>query len=576
MSKDESQLDFEESSKRFGRYKVLEHLAKGGMAQIYKAETPNGKVFTLKKILSDFSSNPEFIKMFLEEAKISLQLKNPHIVRVLDFGQVDGVYFLAMEYVFGRDLGTLLRTCVEKKVYVPIEVACFMMLQCAKALDYAHTWVDELGKPSEIVHRDISPPNILVSYNGEPKILDFGIAKAQRSPNRRNTRSGVLKGKFSYMSPEQATGQPLSGSSDQFSLGIVLHELLTCRSLFYSKDEMETLERVRKADVPAPRKFRPEIPVELEKIVMKSLSRRTRSRFKSCREFAEALRDFLRKNYPRTDARTVARFTRSLFPQDFQTRSQSALKEGWVDVLVSGGADEDLLLDRTFSEEMAQRHLGASRSESLSAWQKALYDPHVNAQLKSWAWKTALVGGILGLGVWGWKGGYLQRLPQMTTAAVSQILNYDWARYFSTAESKSAPATPPAEAKTPPEAVPFGGFAYWKQMADEAEANGRWEEAEVALKRAIEINPFETSLQTRREFVMIYQGQLDSGCRYFQTTPDVGPADKLLASSICAEGRGDWIKAASGYQDFLRLYAQDPRAAKVSWALKQLRGKIQQ
>jgi serine/threonine protein kinase len=576
LSKDESKLDFEESSKRFGRYKVLEHLAKGGMAQIYKAETPNGKVFTLKKILSDFSSNPEFIKMFLEEAKISLQLKNSHIVRVLDFGQVEGVYFLAMEYVFGRDLGTLLRTCVEKKVYVPIDVACFMMLQCAKALDYAHTWVDELGKPSEIVHRDISPPNILVSYNGEPKILDFGIAKAQRSPNRRNTRSGVLKGKFSYMSPEQATGQTLTGSSDQFSLGIVFHELLTCRSLFYSKDEMETLERVRKADVPAPRKFRPEIPVELEKIVMKSLSRKTRSRFKSCREFAEAIRDFLRKNYPRTDARTVARFARSLFPQDFQARSQSALREGWVDVLVSGGADDDLLLDRTFSEEMAQRHLGADRNESLSAWQRALYDPHVNAQVKSWIWKSALIIGVMGLGALGWSSGYIERLPQAASTTFNRLLNFDWAAYLSTAGSKPTPSVTSTHTKTPNETVPFGGFAYWKQMADEAEANGRWEEAETALKRAIEINPFETSLQTRREFVTLYQGQLDSSCRYFQTTSDVSPADKLLASSICAEGRGDWIKAASGYQDFLRLYAQDPRSAKVSWALKQLRGKIQQ
>ncbi len=545
------------------------------MAQIYKAETPNGKVFTLKKILSDFSSNPEFIKMFLEEAKISLQLKNPHIVRVLDFGQVEGVYFLAMEYVFGRDLGTLLRTCVEKKVYVPIDVACFMMLQCAKALDYAHTWVDELGKPSEIVHRDISPPNILISYNGEPKILDFGIAKAQRSPNRRNTRSGVLKGKFSYMSPEQATGQPLNGSSDQFSLGIVLHELLTCRSLFYSKDEMETLERVRKADVPAPRKFRPEIPKELEKIVMKSLSRKTRSRFKSCREFAEALRDFLRTNYPRTDARTVARFTRSLFPQDFQTRSQSALREGWVDVLVAGGADEDLLLDKTFSEEMAQRHLGADRRENVSVWQRALYDPHVNAQVKSWIWKSALIVGVMGLGAVGWSGGYIQRLPQAASTTFNQLLSFDWAAYLSTAGSKPTPSVTNTDTKSPDETVPFGGFAYWKKLADEAEANGQWEEAEVALKRAIEINPFETSLQSRREFVSLYQGQLDSGCRYFQTTPDVSPADKLLASSICAEGRGDWIKAASGYQDFLRLYAQDPRASKVSWALKQLRGKIQ-
>ncbi len=554
---------------------MLEHLAKGGMAQIYKAETPNGKVFTLKKILSDFSSNPEFIKMFLEEAKISLQLKNPHIVRVLDFGQVDGVYFLAMEYVFGRDLGTLLRTCVEKKVYVPIDIACFMMLQCAKALDYAHTWVDELGKPSEIVHRDISPPNILISYNGDPKILDFGIAKAQRSPNRRNTRSGVLKGKFSYMSPEQAHGEALTGSSDQFSLGIVLHELLTCRSLFYSKDEMETLERVRKADVPAPRKFRPEIPAALEKIVMKSLSRKTRSRFKSCREFAEALRDFLRKNYPRTDARTVARFVRSLFPQDFQTRSQSALREGWVDVLVSGGADEELLLDRTFSEEMAQRHLGSSRNENLSAWQKALYDPRVNAQLKSWAWKIALIGAFLALGIAGWTGGYIQRVPQWTLATVHQLLSHDWSGKSSPAESKTTTPTTSAEIKTPKEAIPFGGFAYWKQLADEAEANGRWEEAEVALRRAIEINPFEKSLQNRKEFVALYQGQLDSSCRYFQTNPDIESADKLLAASICAEGRGDWIKAASGYQDFLRLYAQDPRAAKVSWALKQLRGRIQ-
>jgi len=570
--------DAETTAQKFGRYRILEHLAKGGMAQIYKAETPNNKVFTLKKILSDFSSNPEFIKMFLEEAKISLKLKSPHIVRVLDFGQYEGVYFLAMEYVFGRDIGTLLRTCVEKRVYIPIDVACFIAYQCARGLDYAHSFVDDFGRASVIIHRDISPPNILLSYNGESKILDFGIAKAQRSTNRRNTRSGVLKGKFSYMSPEQASGLPLTGSSDLFSLGIVLHELLTCQSLFYSKDEMETLERVRGAKVDSPRKSRPEIPVALDKIVMKSLAKKPRSRFKGCKEFADALRDFLKENYPKTDSRTVARFVRAIFPEDFQKRSHQARNEGWMDVLVSGGADEDLLLDRSIFEEGALRQPHRTQSDELSTWQKALYDPQINSKIKVILHHFLIGFLIVGLVALGWSTGVIQKIPataeNWTLEALKTVRPGD--STSNTPQGSTSNQGSAKVSKAPEGSIPFGGFAYWKDAADKAEAEERWEDADLALKRAIEINPFESSLIARKAFVQIHQGNLDSSCQFFQVNTEVQPADKLLAIAICAEGQGDFFKAASGYQDFLKRFPNDSRASKVSWALKHLKAKIQE
>lgn len=538
---------------RFGRYTLMEPLAKGGMAQIYKAITPNGKIFTLKKILQDYSDNPEFIKMFLEEAKISLNLKHPNIVRVLDFGQVDGSYFLAMEYVFGRDIGTLLRTSVEKRIHVPIEVACTIIWHAAKALAYAHTFVDSFGKQSPIIHRDISPPNILVSYNGDSKVLDFGIAKATKSQSRQNTRSGVLKGKFSYMSPEQALGEPLTPQSDLFSLGIVFWELLTSRSLFYSQDEMETLERVRKADVESPRKHRKDIPSSLERIVMTALRRRTKDRYASCADFADAIRVFLKNEYPRTDARAVAKFVRACFPEDFQKRSRQSLREGWVDILVSGAEDDELLLDHSIDGMITPRPT-ATHEERLSLFQRLVYDPRLHPKFLKMAVGGVAIGIVLVIGFFAYRSGQFKTLT-----------------WFHTQPEKSI--SPSAQIETPKTSIsPSGpGYAHWIQKADEAEAAGDLSKTEQYLTEAQEINPLDASLQLRLQFLRLAMGNGEKACQALSQVQGISEADRLLSDAICLEFRGDLQRALASYLSFATHYPEDLRNSKIKLVVESIR-----
>jgi serine/threonine protein kinase len=537
-----------QQDQRFGRYSLLEPLAKGGMAQIYKAATPQGKVFTLKKILQDYSSNPDFIKMFLDEAKISLNLKHPHIVRVLDFGQVDGTYFLAMEYVFGRDVGGLLRASVEKKVHIPIDVACLIILQCARGLDYAHTLVDSFGKPTGIIHRDISPPNILLSYNGDAKVLDFGIAKAVRQTTRQNTRSGVLKGKFSYMSPEQASGKPLSAQSDLFSLAIVFYELLTSRSLFYCQDEIETLEKVRKADIPSIRKIRKDLPAELEKIVLKALKKKEKDRYTSCAEFADAIRAFMKANFPRSDARSMARFVRSLFQEDFHRRHSVAQKEGWVDVLASGAADDELLIDRSFTEASGQRVLG-TRPHRISFWQRLLYDPRTNLKVSRWVSRIGFPLLALAAGLYLWDRGHLDRW----WSEANEI-------WFENAETLAPPArSAPEEPKT--------GFQYWVSEAAKAQAEGNYEKAQQALDRAREINSIDPRVATLTAYQKLALGQ---GCESVTNQRTLPAADQILIAALCSEWQGDWQRSIAHYRDFIDRHPTHERRGDAEKSLQSL------
>lgn len=570
MSRDEGPEESEakheeEGLGRFGRYSLIEHLAKGGMAQIYKAATPNGKIFTLKQILPDYSNSTEFVRMFLEEAKISLNLKHPNIVRVLDFGQVESSYFLAMEYVFGRDVGSLLRASVEKRVYIPVDVACLIILQCARGLDYAHKLVDSFGKVTSIIHRDISPPNILVGYNGDAKILDFGIAKAQRATTRTNTRSGVLKGKFSYMSPEQASGLQLSPQSDLFSLGIVFWELLTSRSLFFSQDEIETLERVRKADVESPRKFRKELPPQVEKIALRALARKEKNRYQDCGEFAEAIRDFLKEHYPRSDARSIARTLRSLFPEDYQRRVGPAKKEGWVDVLVSGAADDDLILDRSFSENSGIRP--HTQGHRISWLQRLLYDPRTSAKFYVGLGLGSLFALLAAGGFWAFQSGYWNQTYQTAKELWTQVQNSG--QPASETVSPSAETPPATSPSTSPQPSAFG-FSHFLGEADKSIMALQFDEALKSLQRAKEINPFDAHLKAQIRLTHLALGRAQEACNNLAKETEFAAEDMLLLTAACLEYEGDWVKAIGAYQEFLEKYPNHPRAKHVRLALNSI------
>jgi TonB family protein len=294
---------------RFGQYELLERIASGGMAELFRARRSGvegfQKIVAIKKILPHIADNDEFITMFADEAKVAAQLNHPNIVHIYDLGKIEaGGYFIAMEYVEGTDLRTILRTGREVGTPLPIPLAVYVASKVASALDYAHRRRDARGEELRIVHRDVSPQNILISYEGEIKLCDFGIAKADRKVSR--TESGSLKGKLQYMSPEQAWGKPIDHRSDLFSLGCVLHEMLTGERLFRGDSDMTILELVRKADVPPPSRINPDVPAALDQIVLKALAREPGDRYGTGSEMLRDLEAILYSYTPAPGSADVA------------------------------------------------------------------------------------------------------------------------------------------------------------------------------------------------------------------------------------------------------------------------------
>ncbi len=273
----------------FGKYQLLEKIATGGMAEVYRARAFGTagfeKILVIKKVLPHMAEDKEFVEMFIDEARIAVHLQHVNIVQVFDLGEVDGQYFMAMEYVHGLDLSRLL-TRARTIGSFPIPLALFVVCEGLKGLQFAHSREDEEGIALNIVHCDVSPQNLLISYAGEVKIHDFGIARAAFQADSKHR---VVRGKYAYMSPEQVEGKPLDGRTDLFSLGIVLYETLTGRRLFKAKNREETLARVRRAEVPSPRSYRPEISEDLEGFILKVLSRDPADRFQEAREMVDAL-----------------------------------------------------------------------------------------------------------------------------------------------------------------------------------------------------------------------------------------------------------------------------------------------
>lgn len=313
----------------FGRYFLVDKVATGGMAEVFKAKSfSHGgfeKLLVIKRILEHLSDNQEFVEMFIDEAKITVSLQHPNIVQIYDFGKIRENYFLSMECVEGKDVKGILRKLAQRRKLLPTEFAVYIAHEMCKGLDYAHKKVDAQGNPLRIIHRDISPSNILVSYTGEVKIADFGIAKAESSAY--DTKDGVLKGKFEYMSPEQASGQDLDHRSDIFSAGIILHEMLTGRRLFKTESDVKTLEKIKAVDVPPPGALNPAVPARLDEIVMRALGQRRDARFQDARELQQALLEFMYPATPDLTRESLSHFMQELFSQEID-EERGRLLEG--------------------------------------------------------------------------------------------------------------------------------------------------------------------------------------------------------------------------------------------------------
>lgn len=298
-----------------GKYQVLRHLATGGMAEIFLARTLGVERFeryvVVKCIKPEFASNAQFVEMFLDEARISAQLHNHHIAQVFDMGIEGGVLYFAMEYVHGQNLQALLQTVSLGKAVIPYEHALTIVIGAAQGLAYAHDKIGPDGTPLDLVHRDVTPTNIIVSYDGAVKVVDFGIVKA--ATRSTHTQSGVLKGKLAYMSPEQCRSAPLDRRTDVFALGVLLYELTTTHRLFAADSDYETMNKIVTGEVPPPRGYRADYPDALAAIVMRCLTVDVAARYPTADALVEDLLAFAQQASLAPTNAGLARYMRELF-----------------------------------------------------------------------------------------------------------------------------------------------------------------------------------------------------------------------------------------------------------------------
>ena len=381
----------------FGRYELIELLATGGMAHIFRARLSSAqgteKELVIKRVLPHLVQNRDFIEMFIDEARISMPLNHGNIIQVYEFGQVDQDYFLAMEYLRGRNLETVLSRVEEKGQRVPIPVALFIASEVAKGLDYAHRFRDPHDRPTGIIHRDVSPQNILVGFHGEVKLTDFGIAKA--TSRIRVTGQGIIRGKACYLSPEQAECTDLDGRSDQFSLAAVAYEMLTGVRVFEGDTEVATLQKVRQSTVQPPARLRSDLPRPVDSAVQKALSRDRNDRFETAGAFQVVFSRALHDLEPEFTSSVVADWMRKLFSDDI-TRE------------ITARTTKERMLERLKKENAELDDSKLTTGEILRMGTLSIKSDKVPSALPSrgrrWILVPLLVALILGAGVGVWAG----------------------------------------------------------------------------------------------------------------------------------------------------------------------------
>jgi serine/threonine protein kinase len=301
-------------------------LAIGGMAELFLAEVQGlggfHKQVVLKRILPQLAENAQFVRMFLDEARLAATLHHPNIAQVYDIGRDGSSYFFSMEYVEGRDLRDVCRAFLRRGERLPLEHACTIIAQAAAGLHYAHEKLGPDGEPLHVVHRDVSPANVLVTYEGGVKIVDFGVAKARTQQSE--TRAGTLKGKIAYMSPEQCRGEPLDRRSDVFALGILLFELSTGTRLFRGDSEFKVMSRIVNEDAPAPSTRREGYPPGLDAIVKKALARDRNDRYATAEELQLAIEELARDLGMKLSSVALGQYMRDLFRAEIEAEREGA------------------------------------------------------------------------------------------------------------------------------------------------------------------------------------------------------------------------------------------------------------
>ncbi len=345
------------------QYRPLFKLDSGGMAEVYVAESESlagfKKRVAIKRILPSLLKNEKFVRMFLDEARLSLNLNHANTVSVFDIGKSDNAYFIVMEYVEGTTLRALLEYFAKKGATIPVPLTLWILNEVLKGLNYAHNLRDErTQRPLGIVHRDMSPPNILISWNGEVKITDFGLAKATTQVE--TTDPGVVKGKFAYLSPEAAHGRELDHRADVFAVGILAWEMLTGRRLFLGDTDYETVQNVRRTEAAPVHPFNPDIPSELDPIIARALAADPADRYPNCNDFADDLLAVLFRHSMRVSSRDLTELLRDVRTQQADEKPAA----GEARDMASRGTN--LIMDMLSDELVKFRSLEESEDKSIT------------------------------------------------------------------------------------------------------------------------------------------------------------------------------------------------------------------
>ncbi|SEU31460.1 serine/threonine protein kinase [Stigmatella erecta] len=397
---------------QIGKYEVITRLSVGGMAELFLGFTsgPGGfrKYVALKRILPDVRSNEQFERMFLDEARITAAFNHPNIAQVYELGEEDDGLFLAMEFIAGQNLDQLTDACLRRRQPLPLGMSLAVGRDVCLALHYAHSFTGPSGRPSPVIHRDVAQKNIMVTYDGVVKLLDFGIAKARGSLER--THVGTVKGTAGYMSPEQVRGDPLDGRSDLFSLGVVLWELVTGQRLFAGETERDEMLNILEAPIPSPRQRASHVSEEVAAVILKALERNAGDRWQSGRDMARALDEASGRMM--FDLERRASLMRSLFQAKMAStqalldsadeRKASAPSGPEPAVIVSPDVAEPEGWDRTPARSAADEEL-AAQAAALSARASAMPEDAATRDVARGPWAVLLLALVVAGGLLVWK-----------------------------------------------------------------------------------------------------------------------------------------------------------------------------
>ncbi|HEY6878137.1 MAG TPA: serine/threonine-protein kinase [Polyangiales bacterium] len=330
------------------RYRVIDRLEAGGMAEVFRGEALSVQGFkkqvAIKRVLPHLAQNKSFIRMFIDEARLGARLNHANIVTVFDIGAADNTFFIVMEFVDGANLKHVLESLKKQNKRPSVKEVLYIGMEICKGLSHAHGLTDDSGKLLNIVHRDISPPNILITKNGEVKVTDFGLAKATTQLEK--TDPGVVKGKFSYLSPEAALGQEVDARTDVFAVGILMWEALAGRRLFLGDTDYETVKKVQRAEVPSLHELNPEVDAELEALFAKAMAKQRDERFQTAHDLGEAIADYLFRHRLRVTSFDIARLMQSVVVSKDDKRRK--MDSSIIDQLIS-----DELLAFTSLDDMS-------------------------------------------------------------------------------------------------------------------------------------------------------------------------------------------------------------------------------